>query len=282
VVRSGRALLAVVAVLSGIAVGVPSRAVAADAVAATPDLIELNAVACLQTGDCLAVGQDVTSGRSFAETWTGTTWRVLPPVAAPGSAVALWDVTCSSAVGCIAVGSYADTSGFGFTLAASWNGVRWRLLAPASPGIFDGLSGIACPAPRLCVAVGATLVTSFKTLAEAWDGTHWRLLPTPTPGGWGALNAIACPLPTRCIAVGSTGYGGIRRPLALDWDGNQWRALVPPPSPDGYGNLVSVSCAGPSTCVAAGYAGVNDQAGGQPLVESWNGSAWQPLPLPGR
>ncbi len=245
-----------------------------------PDQIVLNGVACARADQCLAVGQDVTSGRSFAKWWNGTAWRVLPAVAAPGSPAALWDVACPSAAGCVAVGSYSDMSGLGYTLAVSWDGARWRLLRPVSPGLFDGLSGVACPAVRQCVAVGSTLDTEFRTLAEAWDGTRWRVLATPTPGGRGALNAVACPLPGRCVAVGSTGYGGVRRPLALAWNGGRWRVLAAPAAPGGYGNLVSVTCDGPRLCVAAGYAGESTGGAGQPLVESWNGTAWQLLPLP--
>jgi hypothetical protein len=283
---------------SAMTAGVPAAGASAISVGSVPDLVELNAVACPRRGDCLAVGQDVTSGHSFAKAWNGTAWRVLPAVDAPGSPAALWDVACPPAspslvsppavaplagtppVGnCIAVGSYSDVSGFGFTLAVSWDGARWHVLHPASPGLFDGLSGIACPAIRRCVAVGATLATSFTTLAEAWDGARWRVLATPTPGGWGALNAVACPRPASCVAVGSTGYGGVRRPLALSWNGARWRVLASPPSPDGFGNLLSISCDSPRMCVATGYAGVNSAAG-PPLIEVWNGAVWQSESLP--
>jgi hypothetical protein len=296
-------LLAMVAAASAMTagtmtVGVPAAGASAVTVGSPPDLVELNAVACPRLGDCLAVGQDVTSGHSFAKAWNGTRWRVLPAVAAPASPAALWDVACPPEAppadappasgpsasapptdACIAVGSYSDVSGFGFTLAVSWDGARWRLLHPASPGLFDGLSGIACPSTRRCVAVGATLASSFKTLAETWDGTRWRVLATPTPGGWGALNAVACPLPARCVAVGSTGYGGVRRPLALAWDGTRWRVLASPPSPDGFGNLLNISCDGPRMCVATGYAGITGAAG-PPLIEVWNGAVWHSESLP--
>jgi hypothetical protein len=286
-VRALFAATAMLGMLGGLAAGAGSGPVrAATTVAttvraglATPDLIELNAVACAREGYCLAVGQDVTTGHSFAKSWNGAAWRVLPAVAAPSSPAALWDVACPPSGGCIAVGSYSDVSGFGFTLAAAWDGTRWRLLRPVSPGLFDGLSGVACPAPRRCVAVGATLGASFKTLAEVWDGTRWRLLATPTPGGWGALNAVACPRPAWCVAVGSTGYGGIRRPLALAWNGTRWLALARPLTPDGFGNLMSISCDGPRMCVVDGYSGVTGGAG-PPLVELWNGTAWQLVPLP--
>jgi hypothetical protein len=241
-------------------------------------ILKLNAVACASVTYCLAVGQDVTDHRGFAEVWDGTTWRMIP---APneGTPEALWDVTCFAVGRCLTVGTYFDAAGVGVTLAAEWDGNAWRLLSPVSPGLDDQLGGIACPRPGDCLAVGATLFSSYQPLAEHWDGSRWHQLPPAAGSSAGALNAVACPRQDRCVAVGSADAAdGTPRTLASLWNGRQWRVLATPPT--GRGSLVDVSCAGPSSCVATGY---SYAAGGglNVLTEDWDGGAWRLLPFPG-
>jgi hypothetical protein len=244
-----------------------------------PAILKLNGVACASAAYCLAVGQDVTDRRGFAEVWDGSTWRVIP-APNPGTPEALWDVTCFAVGSCLTVGTYLDAAGIGATLAAEWDGKAWRLLSPLSPGLEDQLGGIACSSGEDCLAVGATLFSSYEPLAEHWDGSRWRALPSAIPGiSSGALNAVACPQPARCVAVGSLDAAdGTPRTLAALWNGRQWRVLATPPT--GRGGLADVSCAGPSRCVATGYSYLADHSL-QVLTEEWDGGAWRLLPFPG-
>lgn len=263
------------------AVAAVIAAVTAAVTAATyqPVILKLNSVACASPAYCLAVGQNVTYGRSFAEVWDGNAWRMIP-APNPGVPAALWDVACFAVRRCLTVGTYFDAAGFGVALAAEWDGTRWRLLDPASPGIVNQLGGIACPRRDDCVAVGASLVTTYQPFAEQWDGSRWRQLPAPIPAGSGGeLNAVACPLPTRCVAVGSLGgAGGKPRTLAEAWNGSRWHVLA---TPAGSGNLVDVSCARPAMCVATGYSYAPSGAALRVLTEEWDGKAWRLLPFDG-
>lgn len=268
-----RSLLAAVSAMIGV------FATVMHAPADQPVILRLNGVACAGPAYCLAVGQDVTHGRAFAELWDAGAWRVIPPPDR-GSPEALWDVACLAVRHCLAVGTYSDGSGLGFTLAADWDGTRWRLLNPVSPGIDDQLGGLVCPRPNDCIAVGASLVTADRTLAERWDGKRWRVLATPPAGNPGALNAVACPRPARCVAVGSReGTDGMPRTLAEAWNGRQWRVLGTPTPPSGYGNLVDVSCARPDMCVATGYSYVPGSPAAEVITEEWDGETWRLLPF---
>jgi hypothetical protein len=244
-----------------------------------PAILKLNGVACASAAYCLAVGQDVTERRGFAEVWDGSTWRVIP-APNPGTPEALWAVTCFAVGRCLVVGTSFGGAGIGVTLAAEWDGKAWRPLSPLSPGLYDQLGGIACSSGEDCLAVGATLFSSYEPLAEHWDGSRWRALPSAIPGiSSGVLNAVACPQPARCVAVGSVNTAdGTPRTLAALWNGRQWRVLVTPPT--GRGGLGDVSCAGPSRCVATGYSYVAN-GGLQVLTEEWDGGAWRLLPFPG-
>lgn len=280
-----RSLIAAIAAAISLSGGTVPAAVPT---AQPPSILKLNSVACASPAYCLAVGQDVTSQRGFAEAWNGSGWRVIP-APDPGTPEALWDVACYAVGRCVTVGTYFNAAGLGLTLAAEWNGSRWRLLSPASPGIGDLLDGIACPSPGRCIAVGATLASAFQPLAEQWNGLRWRELPSPAPGRSGALTGVACPSPAWCVAVGGLDAAdGTSRTFAALWNGKRWRVLPTPPV--ARSNLVDVSCDGPARCVATGYSypashpasGVS-QSGEVPglrvLTEEWDGVAWRLLPF---
>jgi len=267
-----------------VAVTVPVAASAAQPAA----ILKLNSVACASSAYCLAVGQDVTNQRGFAEEWDGGTWRVIP-VPDPGTPTALWDVACYAVGRCLTVGTYFDAGGVGVTLAAQWDGSRWRLLSPASPGAADLLDGVACSSPTRCVAVGATLASAYQPLAEQWNGRRWRWLPSPAAGRSGALTAVACPSAAWCLAVGGVAAAdGTTRTLAVLWNGTRWRVLATPAV--ARSNLVDVSCDSRDRCVATGYsypatapASAVSQNGEVPglrvLTEEWDGAAWRLLPF---
>jgi len=284
VIDAIRSLVAVIAAAITASVTVPAAASAAEPAA----ILKLNSVACASPGYCLAVGQDVTDQRGFAEEWDGRAWRVIPAPDA-GTPEALWDVACYAVGRCLTVGTYFTAAGVGITLAARWDGSRWRLLSPASPGAADLLDGIACPSAARCVAVGATLATAYQPLTEQWNGRNWRQLPSPAPGHSGALTAIACPSAAWCVAVGGADAAdGTTRTFAALWNGRRWRALATPVV--ARSNLVAVSCDSPERCVATGYsypsaapASAVSQNGEVPglrvLTEEWDGTAWRLLPF---
>ena len=284
-----RSLLAAVAAAICASVTAVTVPVAVAASAAQPTaILKLNSVACASSAYCLAVGQDVTSQRGFAEEWDGGTWRVIP-APDPGTPTALWDVACYAVGRCLTVGTYFNAGGVGVTLAALWDSGRWRLLSPASPGAADLLDGIACSSPARCVAVGATLASAYEPLAQQWNGRRWRQLPSPDPGRSGALTAVACPSAAWCMAVGGVAAAdGTTRTLSALWNGKRWRVLPTPAV--ARGNFVDVSCDSQDRCVATGYsypatapASAVSQNGEVPglrvLTEEWDGARWRLLPF---
>jgi hypothetical protein len=224
VIDAVRSLIAAIAAATIVSAG----AISAPVSPARPAILKVNSVACATPAYCVAVGEDVTDGRTLAELWDGSAWRMIP-APDPGTPETLWDVACYAIRRCLTVGTYFNANGVGVTLAAEWDGATWRLLSPVSPGADDQLDGIACPLPDDCVAVGATMASAYQPLAEQWNGLKWRELPSPVPAGSGALNAIACVTATRCVAVGSLDAAdGTSRTFAALWNGRQWRLLTMP------------------------------------------------------
>jgi hypothetical protein len=102
----------------------------------------LNAVACPAAADCIAVGFYATATQSLVtlgERWDGSGWQTLRTAGAARRPLSeLNGVACVSTKDCLAVGySQPTTSVTDFAsdlpLAESWNGTKWKLLAPLAP-----------------------------------------------------------------------------------------------------------------------------------------------------
>ena len=91
---------------------------------------------------------------------------------------------CPSPARCVAVGSYADSSGTS-ALAESWNGTAWsiqRVPVPVSV-THSALDGVSCSSATACTAVGyyTDNLGDQVTLAEKWNGVSWSVQATPNP-----------------------------------------------------------------------------------------------------
>ena len=150
-------------------------------------------VSCATPRACTAVGQWSPApaphpGISLAEHWNGATWQVQPtPNPAALDAVngthnsPLAGVSCATVNECMAVGNYAsgDANGDFLALAERWNGTSWSVQQAATPvgAFYTALHGVACPTPRMCIAVG--------------DSTRYNA-QTNTRGPWAWPNATSC------------------------------------------------------------------------------------------
>jgi hypothetical protein len=119
-------------------------------------------VSCRPAAPCTAVGSGTTAAgayRTLAEREHGRGWliqRMPLPRNGRGSGPA-W-VACASAAVCTLAGDQNDRQGVPrATLAARWAGARWVIerTPAAAHGRFAGFTGVACPSPADCVAVGA-------------------------------------------------------------------------------------------------------------------------------
>jgi hypothetical protein len=126
------------------------------------------------------------------------------------------------------------------------------------------------------------------------DGTgRWSQAPLAPFGGHGRINAAAAHGAGDGWVVGDEddSLGGI---YTQHWNGSAW-SLVTAPLPDGArgGGLLSVSEPAPHDVWGAGWSEITDSVipdpnGGptrivshfEALVEHWNGSAWQRIPVP--
>ena len=173
----------------------------------------LSGVSCTTATVCTAVGSYTnTSGSQvgLAENWTGTSWST-QPTAVPNGSVGnfLSGVSCNSQTACTAAG--ADGTGFGnpvpdVALAEAWNGAGWTdEQAPTPSGDQSILTGVSCPVPTSCVAVGYAYplgAGSQVLLAERWNGASWAIEPTRSRPAHPRPRSQACRARRRRRALG--------------------------------------------------------------------------------
>ena len=257
----------------------------------------LSAISCLESGHCTSVGsvnytdytppenlayalrgEDIVLtdwGKGFARSWTRK--RITP------STSALTDVACAEST-CIEVGHHTDASGAKHAQATTWSSSSEdppaNVAVPEPGGASSSeISGVSCLSASSCVGVGSHVEGgTTKTLALSWNGSAWSVVSSPNPSGAAAsrLNGVSCVSSSVCLALGSYVSGGVKKTLALRWNGSAW-SIVTSPNPAGAlsSQLADLSCASSTNCIGVGH--YTDSAGVQKtLAVSWNDAtqAW--------
>jgi hypothetical protein len=255
----------------------------------------LEGVTCTSATSCTAVGyyivEDGNAEDTLAEYWNGSTWAIqATPNPADSRWVNLYNVSCTSATNCTAVGAYSNSAGSDYSpLAEQWNGSTWTILtAPVVAGATSTwLAGVSCPTATNCTAAGRYTSSAGDELAlvEHWNGTAWTVQTTPLPAGANEdeLAGIACTSASHCTAVGfySTSAGNAFT-LAEVRTGSTWAVQSTPNPSDGSNDLAAISCHTATNCTATGSDFSNATGVIVTLAEHWNGSTWaaQSTPSP--
>jgi hypothetical protein len=225
------------------------------------------------------------------------TYSPAPPTTTPESSPLptrdnyLNDITCSSAMDCIAVGHVApgisEVGPENRTLIEENTGSGWNIVpspnAPA-PAVGSSLSGITCISQRNCIAVGESQdkASGPKTLIEQNTGSGWTIVPSPNAaayGGDGSLDGVSCDSPSHCVAVGSYESEGNFQTLIEENAGHGWQVVASPNArPSDDEQLKAVACPNRTLCIAVGSIGLGPEL---PLVEQNSGSGWTLVSVPG-
>src|ERR1700683_584955 len=198
---------------------------------------QLNAVSCVSSSDCVAVGfyngtiSYITQADALVESWNGTSWSVMPNPAATSGGV-LNGVSCVSGSSCVAVGMTNSSQ----TLVESWNGSAWSVVPSPDPAGADWtnqLSAVCGAAPSDGIAVGYIEgTTGFGNLVESWNGSTWSVVSAPNTGieYWGdVFTGVSCVSADDCTAVGYyTNSNGVTETLIESWNGSAWSIVSSP------------------------------------------------------
>ena len=195
-------------------------------------------VTCVSASDCWAVGEffstssstiDMLAGSAYqtlAVHWNGAAWSIVSTpnhYPNPTSCTvenqltcreqtccfqpnSLFNVTCTSAFDCWAVGQFWNgrfAEGGIATLIQHWNGAVWSIVPSPSSSErpYDFLNSVTCVSASDCWAIGEG---SGQTLTEHWDGTAWSIVPSPNTSAehYNVLSAVTCVSASDCWAVG--------------------------------------------------------------------------------
>ncbi len=211
-------------------------------VTALPAFI-FSGVKSLSPSDATAVGDDRTAMHTYkpaAFAWNGTSWALtafLPtPSGVPASHAGVSSLSAPSATGMWAIGSDYTTQRSN-NLAWHWDGTRWTVLTPPSPGVpligVSGLTGVDAFSPADVWAVGFAATKNcaynciYQTVAVHWNGTKWTRVATPDPAGpnhSSILFGTGATGPSDIWAVGRyyTSAADVPHTLILHWDGSSW------------------------------------------------------------
>jgi photosystem II stability/assembly factor-like uncharacterized protein len=223
-----------------------------------------NAVDCITSVDCVAVGGDqnleglASSTSDGGNTWTAATIESGQPE--------LNAVSCASVSDCVAVG--VGDSAFSTDGGNTWTSV-------SIPAAETALLSVSCASSTTCVSVGVSPTEagpySGQVLVSSDGGSTW--IAPQLPPHVGALGSVDCPTETFCVAVGAE--------ILVSNDGGQ--SWSPEFVNGGTGVLRNVSCSSSTNCVAVGPNGVGagDPSAAAFAIETTDGGVtWSPITMP--
>lgn len=173
------------------------------------------------------------------------------------------------------------------TVAWRWDGHAWQSV-PLPRGSFD-LWSAAAVAPDDAWVVGARgdgYLPRSHALIEHWNGARWSVVHLPRlPASF--LYGVSAAGPRNAWAVGATyrsNHAGKfvsrwTRPLLLHWNGSSWREQSLPLGRHPV-TLDKVVATGPSSVWVVSTGQENSATGLPSMIEHWNGTHWQKIPLP--
>lgn len=248
----------------------------------------LTSVSCSDARHCLATAALGAGGTSTVLMtndgglgWANLVWSA-PSL--PANAVALIGsqlnaITCTSTNDCLAVGqaTYSTTLSppietQGVVSTTNDGGQTWQSQLISA----NAITGISCPVPQDCVAVGQNSgYQSVDQITTTDGGSTWTVSPLVSGsqiarGHAPHLNAISCSDTLHCVAAGVVSNGDeYQTPVVATSDGGAtWSNQTANPL---GANLQAVACATSLTCWAVG-----STSRGSVIVHTINGGVASP------
>jgi hypothetical protein len=211
-------------------------------------------------------------------------------------------VSCTTAKGCLAVGSRFDSTtdellALGETRnpgSSTWavhdpapiSGATTTGFGPIGNG--ETVSCVSSPS-AMCMGIGSYNNSAEHQLnyAATWDWSSWKVVnpPNPSPTLSSGLDAVRCVSSKFCLTIGhwidsATGKDALESEV---WNGKSWAMtkkmpLVPAKATSGV-RLWGLSCVSTKFCSAVGDS-LNSKLAFVSLGETWNGKSWKIQPTP--
>jgi hypothetical protein len=209
-----------------------------------------------------------------------TTWRIVPsPNQTQYASTTLNAVSTVSPSAAWAVGGSITDGLAERSLIEQWDGSAWHLVSNPSTISF---SSVVIVSSRDVWAVGYNRTprqAGFISQFEHWNGTQWSIVPSPNANKPNNFVLSMASVATNDVwAVGKALSSGIGLPLIERWNGTSWQVAANPALPGVSDSALNAVARIPGTAQlwAIGYTLKGPRpAYNQPLIERWDGSAWQ-------
>ncbi len=254
---------------------------------------DLYSVSCLTPSFCVAAGSDTSSSGvqlPLAEIYNGSLWVDSSTQTPPGSQNAIFNsITCISPSSCVAVGTYADSSGNYNTLIESYSGSGWQIDPSPNPAVGgqNTLWGISCAGTSYCMTAGGGMGSSaYQNIAlesfdggQSWNSTSSAPIEVGPNGGITTNNdfdGVTCLGESNCLVSGFyENSSNISQAIVEIYSGS-WAlgSVQNPSSSDGQVFPWSIGCESSNLCFLVG--GYQSGSAEENLIEeSTNqGSTW--------
>lgn len=258
---------------------------------------DVNDVACVDSGDCVAVGgyKTTKTGLPYAATESSGTWGAGSEIEPPAGDVGgeLTSVWCASVGNCVATGFALGTGSpeikmFAVTEASGTWATAVTLPAIASTFLAIPVS-MSCTDVDDCTLIADQLTLTGGATTLVWTETsgNWASPTTvPSPHGYGFIGySVVCPTSTTCLAVGGLDVGENAYPASATETSGVWATAVRIPAPKlaptyPQGAFTSLSCPSTTLCEAVGEMVAN--ASGAPRIAAavtWSAGTWSSIDL---
>ncbi len=171
----------------------------------------------------------------------------------------------------------APAAGTTVIVATTNGGVSWKAQHVAG-GSSPQLSGVSCPTPTRCMAVGsngASLPGSGVVVTTTNAGSAWA--PATPPSNALAVTSVVCTTSSSCTAIVSDGT--LTWSASSDDFGKSWQQEGGLPAFFLPGN--SLTCATSGSCLIAGYVPTSNSHGeGAVALSTDNGHTWALATVP--
>lgn len=274
-----------VAVLAGLALavaacGAPSSGGGGNVPAPTPT------ATATQTPKPTATATPAPKSTATATPVPSTSWHIVSsPNETQYQESELYSLSVLSPTAAWAVGGSLTDGLAEHGLIEQWDGATWRVVTNANSFPYSSVAALS-PSDVWAVGYNRTPRQEGSIIQFVhWDGTRWSIVPNPNPTQPSTFVLSMAAVATNNVwAVGQMNdTSNVILPLTERWDGTAWKIVPTPTLPDVTESLFHAVARIPGTnqLWAVGYALKGPRpAYGQPLIERWNGTAWQVVPGP--
>lgn len=216
---------------------------------------------------------------TFVEHWDGRFWSIVPTPNPSDRHDFLKGIVALSPNDAWAAGYSELRSDHDYTLTLHWDGTAWTAVPSPNRGNLNVLWGVGTDGAGGVWAVGHYRNEHHLTaLVLRWDGSSWHFVSPAGDALW-SPTLVGGTAADDVWVVGSEPTSDL---AIAHWDGTGLNLVVAPATrgEQSMGMLSGLAVLSPSDAWVVGVGNSSGQDRTEPLIEHWNGAAWETVSSP--